>query len=333
MSGLTSLVSELKAKGVMGHDLFTSLAEYQVSLKRENCKNRCVRCWHDQQLRCICQLIPTISMSTLKLPNVKCLILMHHKEYLSAGNTAKFLLAILPKESVELFIFGLEDDWERFQNELSIDPTHTLTLWPGVNAVTINHFLKSISNKKNEMGDEQQERMHIPFSCFNSETKISSNNHNSVKDSGGNAVTSTSSTFTSTTRTTTTKTIRVVVLDGVYNHASNMYKTMRKRLPSSINPCTVALHPSTPSLFHRAEKKYAKDSKHSKHSKIRISTVEAYALLLSELGENDNVVNALIQSVVINNDALKHSLLVRPKGGQPKSKTSGAFNRKLRKKK
>lgn len=46
----------------------------------------------------------------------------------------------------ELFIFGIASDWKKFESELSIDPTHTMTLWPGVNAITINEFLLKFSN-------------------------------------------------------------------------------------------------------------------------------------------------------------------------------------------
>jgi hypothetical protein len=56
---------------------------------------------------------------------------MHYKEYLSAGDDAKLLLAMLPPNNVKLYIFGRNGDWEAFVEELSFDPVHTLTLWPG----------------------------------------------------------------------------------------------------------------------------------------------------------------------------------------------------------
>jgi len=44
---------------------------------------------------------------------------MHHKEYFSAGDDAKLLLAQLPEASAELFIFGKTGDWDRFKVELA----------------------------------------------------------------------------------------------------------------------------------------------------------------------------------------------------------------------
>ena len=137
-----------------------------------------------------------------------------------------------------------------------------------------------------------------------------------------------------TNRTTAARrTLRLVVLDGVYSQASSMFKAMRKRLPSEINPTTVAVHPSTLSVFKRAAKRYARDSakavqKSADPLALRVSTVEATALLLKELGESDRVTQALVDAVVVNNQALESSLLVRPAQGLPNSHTSGSAKRK-----
>jgi len=114
-----------------------------------------------------------------------------------------------------------------------------------------------------------------------------------------------------------------------------MFKNMKRRLPSNIMPRTVALHPPTTSVFHRAAKRYAKDSaasvaKSSNPKALRVSTVEAYSLLLSELGEREEVTSALVSAVVVNNLALEHNISVRPDCGMATSTTSGAAKRKLR---
>jgi hypothetical protein len=57
--------------------------------------------------------------------------LMHYKKYLSAGDDAKLLLAMLPPNNVQLYIFGRSGDWEAFVKESTLDQVHTLTLWPG----------------------------------------------------------------------------------------------------------------------------------------------------------------------------------------------------------
>tara|TARA_B110000211_G_C13737707_1_gene403134 strand:+ start:102 stop:599 length:498 start_codon:yes stop_codon:yes gene_type:complete len=100
------------------------------------------------------------------------------------------------------------------------------------------------------------------------------------------------------------------VLDGVFNHANSMFRSIRRRLPSSIHPPPVALHPSAISIYHRAKKNYAAASaKLQQNSKdpqaLRICTVEAVALLLSELGEIPIVSESILQGLRVNNAALK----------------------------
>lgn len=52
------------------------------------------------------------------LPNVKILLLLHHKEYLNAGNSAKSLIALLPEENIELYVYGKEGDFDRCIDEM-----------------------------------------------------------------------------------------------------------------------------------------------------------------------------------------------------------------------
>jgi len=54
--------------------------------------------------------------------------------------------------------------------------------------------------------------------------------------------------------------LRVVVLDGVYNHARAMFRGLRRRLPAAHVPPHVALHPTTLSVYHRATQSYASAS-------------------------------------------------------------------------
>jgi hypothetical protein len=70
-----------------------------------------------------------------------------------------------------------------------------------------------------------------------------------------------------------------VVLDGVYNHASLMLRTLSRRC--SACPTQVALTPTTVSRYHRAQKSYG----HASSGLGRICSVEAVALLMDELGE------------------------------------------------
>jgi len=116
-------------------------------------------------------------------------------------------------------------------------------------------------------------------------------------------------------------TLRVIVLDGVYSQARSMFKTIKRRFPTSSVPIPVpphvALHPKTLSVYHRALKNYAQSSavtvrNSSDPNALHICSVEALALLMKELGEWEQTTKALVKAVEINNLALVHSLDVRP---------------------
>jgi DTW domain-containing protein YfiP len=104
--------------------------------------------------------------------------------------------------------------------------------------------------------------------------------------------------------------LRVVVLDGVYNDARALLRTIRRRLPAAHVPPHVALHPDTLSVYHRS-KSYSVTSGGSvrrgetgDEAALRVCTVEAAALLLQELGEPAATTEALVAAVVRNNEAL-----------------------------
>mmetsp|Transcript_33034 Transcript_33034/g.106852 ORF Transcript_33034/g.106852 Transcript_33034/m.106852 type:complete len:214 (-) Transcript_33034:166-807(-) len=106
--------------------------------------------------------------------------------------------------------------------------------------------------------------------------------------------------------------LRVVLLDGVYNDARALLRTLRRRLPAAHVPPHVALHPDTLSIYHRASgKSYAAASAESvrrgqtgDEAALRVCTVEAAALMLQELGEPEATTTALVAAVVRNNQAL-----------------------------
>jgi len=280
---LTEQANELKKKGVQGTELFETLAAIEVKSKRHLSANRCERCWHDLQRRCICSFL---NRGNPTLP-VKVLILMHHKEYLSAGDDAKLLPMILPPENSELFVFGLAEDWKRFGEELAVDPAHTLTLWPGDDALTVESWTASLAE--------------------DSPWRVTAHSPNPPPKSARPF-------------------LRVVVLDACYGQARQMFRAMRTRLPPDRNPPYVALRPSTLSVYHRAQKNYAAATAH--REVLRICTVEAYALLLQELGECRSLCEALVGAVVTNNAALGHDPAVRPDSGMSVSSSSGAARRR-----
>ena len=309
-----------------GAELFERIATRSIRTKEAARSNRCMRCWHDRTHRCICHLIPALSSSfddvSLPMSSVRFLILMHHKEYLSAGDDAKLLLAMLPPLNAKLFVFGRIGDWQAFEEELSSDPMHTLTLWPGDGALTIEHFLTELpddSRWKKLGGRTAMTTVATPDADI---AKMVNESATGDDDGVGDR----------------TPMLRVVVLDGVYSHARTMFKTMRQRLSSF--PKFVALHPDTVSVYHRAQKSYGAASaatvaRSNDPEALHICTVEACALLLRELAGGasvaDEVADELVRAVRLNNEALVHGQDVRPASGVPTSTSSGAAKRSRRK--
>ena len=301
-----------KQQGLNGIELFEYIASRTVRLKEETRQNRCPNCWHDLKLMCICSHLPSIlddvttivqqermtppsstststhtteqvedddrhekqSRRTSILP-IKVLLMMHYKEYMSAGNDAKLLLKMLPKDNIQLYIFGKYGDWEKFEKECQIDPQHTLTLWPNEDSITVDEF---ISN-------------HIPENSPWKDYYNSKNNDkkNATSKDINDNFTGLLHSLSKQQQQQPLPTIRVIVLDGVYSHARTMFRTLSKRLQPQHVPVHVALHPETVSIYHRAQNSYAQSSaitiqKRNKHSEaFHICTVEAFALLMKEL--------------------------------------------------
>ena len=294
--------------GLSKAEIFERLASQSIEAKEASCANRCKQCWHDKEQRCICAHIPDHSL-TLML-NVKVLVLMHHKEYLCAGDDAKLLLAALPSDRSELFIFGKSGDWQRLAAELAVDPTHTLLLWPGDGAATVDEFVASLPASSPWRGSSARR---------SSPPKDTPPTNAARAASGGLNV--------------ERPLLRVIVLDGVYAHARSMFRHIRKELPAEHVPRHVALHPNTLSVYHRAQQSYARDSaatvvKSDDPAALRICTVEAFALLLEELGEDQSTTKTLVRAVVVNNEALNGADSVRPDIERKRSTTSGRARRR-----
>jgi len=215
--------------------------------KIQESANRCKRCWHDRKQRCICQMLQS-EMPTV-MP-IKVLVLMHHKEYLNAGDDAKLLLAMLPASRAQLFVYGKSGDLLALEDELAVDPVHTLLLWPGDGAYTVEEYVSK-----------------LPTSGWSPGTTGDANGTDDGLDR---------------------PLLRVLVLDGVYKDARHMFRKLRKRATAAGRAPTqhVALHPSTVSVYHRAAHGYAQASasRVNEETAMRICTVEAVALLFQELG-------------------------------------------------
>ena len=210
------------------------------------------------------------------LPNVKILLLMHHKEYLNAGNSAKSLIALLPEANIELYVYGKEGDFDRCLDEMMINKgRRTACLWPGENAISVEEFICScqptqFNNNPNMMESGRS------YNIIEEEKKMM---------------------------------LRIVALDGTYKNAKNMHKTIHRRLDEKDHtmPACIALHPKSVSQFHRAKKNYgAAMQKHLKGNgrlderALRVSTSEACALLLKELGA-ESVQEKIMKALLVNN--------------------------------
>jgi DTW domain-containing protein YfiP len=260
-------------EGYKGSELFEKIATKSIGIKSQARTNRCSKCWHDQRTHCICAHIQPIQVHR----PIKALVLMHYKEYLSAGNDAKLLLSMMPNDLKELYIFGKEGDWQKLEEECSIDPKHTILLWPSEDAWTVDEWMD-----------------HLPLDSPWNKKQTDKQPH--VND---------------------LPTLRVIVLDGVYSHARLMFRTMKRRFPPDRMPPHVALHPTTVSVYHRAQKNYAQASastvkKSNDPNRLHICTVEAFALLMKELGEDYDITQSLVKAVQVNNMALLHDVNVRP---------------------
>jgi DTW domain-containing protein YfiP len=257
---------KLQESGVDGFDLLEAMSTLAINHKLATRKDRCQKCWHTK-LYCICSQLKEVSFKPRgnEALNVNLLILMHHKEYMSAGNSAKLLLQLFPS-STELYIFGKEGDVDRLFQDINSKHIKPILLWPGKEAVSTTDLLHLL---KNESAYSQSEQHSL-------------------------------------------RSIHAIVLDGTYNQARNMYKSLKKKWGPSQIPTAVSLKPMSESVFHRAQKNYGK-AHLQHHSKdvdpvLRVSTAEACGVLLHELGVADqDVVDGVIDAVRLNNDALKYS--------------------------
>ena len=185
------------------------------------------------------------------------------------------------------------DQLAALRRELHEDPTHTLLLWPGEEALTVEQFTSQLP-----------------------------------ADSAWRATPSATSGAAAAPPL-----LRVVVLDGTYNAARSMFRHFKKHLqPSGECIHEVALHPNTMSVYHRAQSNYAAASSEAIAREgadplaLRICTVEAFALLLQELGEPDATTKAFVAGVLANNDAVGASSTAKetaPRAGGPARERRG----------
>jgi DTW domain-containing protein YfiP len=148
LANLREHKQNLQSSGVQGFHLLEAMATLGIHHKLATQKDRCERCWHTK-LYCICSKLEglTIPRQDPEMIDVNILLLMHHKEYMSAGNSAKLMLQLMPS-ATKLFIFGNEGDVDRLFNDIHAEHITPIILWPGKDAITTTDLLKSIHHEE-----------------------------------------------------------------------------------------------------------------------------------------------------------------------------------------
>ena len=113
-------------------------SEIYVEQKRMKQKNiRCNRCWMDIRERCICAMLPSISLN----PRIEIVVYMHFHEYLNPGDDAKLLLATLPNQS-KLVLFPFQNN--ELVEYLANKSGRMLVLFPSSSAISSDRFLEEL---------------------------------------------------------------------------------------------------------------------------------------------------------------------------------------------
>ena len=213
--GSSERARQLAATGLTGQALFEALVSEALERKQARVANRCPRCWHDKVQRCICRRLGRLHTSL----RVRVLVLMHSKEWMCASDDAKLLVAMLPADRVRLYVYGRAGDLDALSDELRADPAHTLVLWPGAGACTVDEWISR-----------------LPAGS----ARALARSRAAPADAAGNDA--------------PPPLLRVLALDGVYHDANAMWRHLVKRAQP---PPHVALHPKTLSVYSRAQHGYA----------------------------------------------------------------------------
>ena len=249
-------------------------------------QHRCQNCWLDPS-RCICSQLSdllhddnenTISAAVSdhnRASNVKLLILMHPKEHLCAGNSAKLLRMVLPTNyyTVEYYIFGKVGDVDRLAHEMNVDLSNTMILWPEKEALSVSQFL------------EQQQ---------------STPTHTPAEESGRPMVRAVVLDGTYTQARNMFSSLRKHLID-------------QQPLPVTVQlrPTTNSVFHRAQKNYGQAHQQQQQQRQKSTKEgdtaiATRISTAEACGLLLTELGAPLEIRERITQAVLINNEAVGH---------------------------
>jgi len=93
----------------------------------------CQNCWLLREV-CICSRLNPIE----SLQNITIHLLMHFKEYKRSSNTGYLLKSLLP-HNTKVYIFGLEEDWEKLLSE--VNNQQVCVMYPKEDSVEVSESM------------------------------------------------------------------------------------------------------------------------------------------------------------------------------------------------
>ena len=233
----------LEAEGCTEDEVLEGMVDGAIARKEKSKRHLCSRCWHDASAtnrKCICHHLGQLQTA---LP-AKVLVLMHHKEYLKAGDDAKLLLAMLPAERTELYVFGRRGDLARLQAELRVDPAHTLILWPGNDALTVDQFVERLPRtspwRSSRATRSRREAAAAAAAAARpaagaseaareAEAAAAAEAEAAAREAEAAEATEAEEAAEEAARCSELPVLRVVVIDGAYGHARTMFRHLQRR--------------------------------------------------------------------------------------------------------
>jgi DTW domain-containing protein YfiP len=266
LSHLREEKQRLQSSGVEGFDLLEQMASLSIKHKLATQKDRCEKCWHTR-LHCICSRLESFVMHkcTGSL-DVNIFILMHHKEFMSAGNSAKLILQLFPY-ATKLYIFGREGDIDLLFRDINSNNSKSILLWPGKDAISTSTLLEQINagTSTSELSHKDRATT-INAIVLDGTYSQARNMHKSLKKKWG-------------------------------NHLPNAV---------ALRPESESVFHRAKKNYGKAHLQQHNLTSDGHDAVLRVSTAEACGVLFYDLGLGDEcIVDVVTKAVEINNDALK----------------------------
>lgn len=222
---------------------------------------------------------------------VNFLVWMHYKECFNAGDDAKLLFGAAP-DRTKLFVFGLRGDDERLRHEVDSGPI--IMLFPSEEAITVEELKGQLVAPQQGEALEANflEHDHLIITTPPADASAIVRDDNS----GEGCHPPDPSMDVQKNR------LRILVLDGTWTMVRKMRTYFLRHIAPSRSIPQVQLRPR--SLEYWSMRGNRSVYSRTQATPDRICTIEALALLLLEMGENEGAVDELIGYVELNNLAL-----------------------------